>query len=59
MKLEAKARLGATKLCGCAVTAKCLHALTEKQKQLDVDGDGRIDGEDLKKIRQGKKPAKK
>ena len=42
MKIEAKARLS---------------ALTEKQKQLDIDGDGQIDGEDLKKVREGQKPA--
>lgn len=57
MKLEAKTRLqAATKVCGC-VTAACEHdveaELTEKQKQLDIDGDGKIDGDDLKKVRQG------
>lgn len=59
MKLEAQNRLraSATMLeCGCT-TAGCEHAvdaeLTEKQKQLDIDGDGEIDGEDLKKVRQG------
>lgn len=29
--------------------------LTDKQKQLDVDGDGKIEGEDLAKLRAGKK----
>ena len=55
MKIEAYARLQAsTKVCGC-VTAACEHvtALTEKQKKLDIDGDGKIDGEDLKKVRKG------
>ena len=54
MKLEAKSRLAAVKTCGCVATV-CAHvlALTEKQKQLDIDGDGKIDGEDLKKVRQG------
>jgi hypothetical protein len=58
MKLEAKTRLAAdTKTCGCVATV-CAHvlALTEKQKQLDIDGDGKIDGDDLKKVRKGKTP---
>lgn len=46
--------------CGCT-TAGCEHAvdaeLTEKQKQLDIDGDGEIDSEDLQRLRQGEKPA--
>ena len=33
-----------------------LRALTEKQKQLDINGDGEIDGEDLKRLRNGEKP---
>lgn len=63
MKLEAQNRLraSATMLeCGCT-TAGCEHAvdaeLTEKQKQLDIDGDGEIDSEDLQRLRQGEKPA--
>ncbi len=36
-----------------------LRALTEKQKQLDVNGDGKIDGEDLKRLRNGEKPEAK
>ena len=44
MKLEAKSRLSAT----CE--------LTPKQKKLDVNKDGKISGDDLKKIRDGKKP---
>ncbi len=32
--------------------------LTPKQKQLDVNKDGKISGDDLKKIREGKKPTK-
>ncbi len=57
MKLEAKSRLAAVKTCGCVATV-CAHvlALTEKQKQLDIDGDGKIDGDDLKKVRKGKTP---
>lgn len=42
--------------CGCVSAKVCAHsvsALTEKQKQLDIDGDGKIDGDDLKKVRQG------
>ena len=35
-----------------------LTALTKKQKQLDINGDGKIDSTDLKKLRQGKKPVK-
>lgn len=46
--------------CGC-MTAGCEHdveaELTEKQKQLDIDGDGEIDSEDLQRLRQGEKPA--
>ena len=30
-----------------------LLALTQKQKKLDINGDGKIDGEDLKKVREG------
>lgn len=45
MKIEAKQRLMAAK------------PLTKKQEQLDVTGDGKIDSTDLKKLRQGKKPA--
>jgi hypothetical protein len=56
MKIEAQARLKAasTKVCGC-VTASCEHdaALTEKQKKLDINQDGKIDGDDLKKVREG------
>lgn len=54
MKLEAKNRIGAAKLeCKC-ITANCVHsALTKKQQKLDIDGDGKIDGEDLKKVREG------
>ncbi len=36
--------------------AQRLRALTEKQKQLDINGDGEIDGEDLKRLRNGEKP---
>ena len=44
MKLQAKSRLAAE--------------LTPKQEQLDVNNDGKISGDDLKNIREGKKPAK-
>lgn len=44
MKIEAKQRLAAE--------------LTEKQKQLDINGDGKIDAEDLKRLRKGEKPEK-
>lgn len=30
--------------------------LTDKQKQLDIDGDGKIEGDDLAKLRAGEKP---
>lgn len=30
--------------------------LTEKQKQLDVNGDGKIDADDLRRLRKGEKP---
>ena len=30
--------------------------LTEKQKQLDINGDGEIDSEDLQRLRNGEKP---
>jgi hypothetical protein len=43
MKIEAKTRL---------------LSLTKKQKQLDINKDGKIDGQDLKKVREGKKPVK-
>jgi hypothetical protein len=33
-----------------------LLSLTKKQKQLDINKDGKIDGEDLKKVRKGEKP---
>lgn len=33
-----------------------LLSLTKKQKQLDINKDGKIDGQDLKKVREGKKP---
>lgn len=33
-----------------------LLSLTKKQEKLDINGDGKIDGEDLKKVREGKKP---
>ena len=40
-----------------ALFAKVLKAeLTEKQKQLDINGDGEIDSEDLKRLRNGEKP---
>ncbi len=45
MKIEARARLVS-------------KPLTEKQKQLDVNGDGKIDSDDLKRLRNGEKPAK-
>lgn len=32
--------------------------LTKKQKQLDVNGDGEIDAEDLRRLRKGEKPSK-
>lgn len=59
MKLEARMRLrAATKICGC-VTANCVHAkLTKKQEQLDIDGDGKIDSQDLRRLRRGEKPKK-
>jgi len=47
MKLEAKQRLTAS-----------TKPLTKKQKQLDVDGDGKIDSTDLKRLRKGEKPKK-
>ena len=31
--------------------------LTKKQKQLDVNGDGEIDAEDLRRLRKGEKPS--
>jgi hypothetical protein len=37
-------------------SVKLAAALTEKQKQLDVNGDGKISGDDLKKLREGEKP---
>lgn len=46
MKIEAIKRLMADK------------PLTKKQKQLDINGDGKIDSTDLKKLREGKKPVK-
>lgn len=58
MKLEAASRLKATtKLeCGC-LAASCVHAkLTKKQKQLDVNGDGEISSDDLRRLRKGEKP---
>lgn len=45
MKIEAKDRLSATP-----------DELTPKQKQLDVNGDGKISGDDLSKLRKGEKP---
>ena len=58
MKLEAKSRLSAATMleCGCETTAGCDHAvsaLTEKQKKLDINENGKIDGDDLKKVREG------
>ena len=42
--------------CGC-LSAKVLKAeLTEKQKKLDINKDGKIDADDLKKVREGEKP---
>ena len=60
MKIEAVSRLASTQMCGC-LTASCVHInakLTKKQEQLDVNGDGEIDSEDLKRLRQGEKPVK-
>lgn len=58
MKLEAKSRLSAATMleCGCETTAGCDHAvsaLTEKQKKLDINKDGKISSDDLKKVREG------
>lgn len=58
MRLEAKSRLAAATVleCGCELNAGCDHAvsaLTEKQKKLDINKNGKIDGDDLKKVRQG------
>jgi hypothetical protein len=44
MKLEAKQRLLAA------------DELTPKQKQLDINGDGKISSDDLKRLREGEKP---
>lgn len=44
MKIKAKQRLESE--------------LTKKQKQLDINGDGKIDSTDLKKLREGEKPKK-
>ena len=60
MKLEASIRLKATtKLeCGC-LAASCVHAkLTKKQEQLDINGDGEISADDLRRLRKGEKPKK-
>lgn len=60
MKLEASNRLRATtKLeCGC-LAASCVHAkLTKKQEQLDINGDGEISADDLRRLRKGEKPKK-
>lgn len=46
VKLEAQSRLSAA------------DELTPKQEQLDVNKDGKISGDDLKKIREGKTPEK-
>jgi hypothetical protein len=43
MNLNAKSRLQATEL-------------TPKQKQLDINGDGKISSDDLKRLRNGDKP---
>lgn len=57
-QLQASMRLASTKICGC-LTASCVHAkLTKKQEQLDINGDGEIDSEDLKRLRNGEKPVK-
>jgi hypothetical protein len=58
IKLEASKRLRAsTQLeCGCETEAVCAHtvsALTDKQKKLDINKNGKIDGDDLKKVREG------
>lgn len=47
MKLNAKARLLATE-----------DKLTKKQEQLDINGDGKISSDDLKRLRNGEKPKK-
>jgi hypothetical protein len=44
MKLGAKYRLAAE--------------LTKKQQKLDINGDGKIDADDLRKVREGQKPEK-
>jgi len=46
MKLAAATRLKST----------APKPLTKKQRQLDVNGDGRIDADDLKRLRKGEKP---
>lgn len=58
IKLEAKSRLAAATMleCGCVSAKVCAHsvsALTEKQKKLDINKDGKIDSDDLKKVREG------
>lgn len=42
--------------CGCMSAKVCAHsvsALTEKQKKLDINKDGKISSDDLKKVREG------
>jgi hypothetical protein len=58
MRLEAKSRLAAATMldCGCVSAKVCAHsvsALTEKQKKLDINKNGKIDSDDLKKVREG------
>jgi hypothetical protein len=58
MKIEAKSRLSASTMleCGCVSAKVCAHsvsALTEKQKKLDINKNGKIDADDLKKVREG------
>jgi hypothetical protein len=61
MKIEASQRLRASSRsneleCGCLSAKVCTHsvsALTKKQKKLDINKNGKIDADDLKKVRQG------
>lgn len=58
IKIEAKSRLSAATMleCGCETAKVCSHtvsALTDKQKKLDINKNGKIDGDDLKKVREG------
>lgn len=44
---------------GCCATDEMDAELTKKQEQLDINEDGKIDSEDLRRLREGEKPGDK